>query len=277
MKKLLIIAHDFPPYVSVGGLRPYNWHLYLKEFNIEPVVITRQWGNRYGNDLDFVAPGDSNDIQIEQSENGVIIRTPYKPNLSNLLLLKYGEKKFRFLRKTISAFYEYAQFLIPIGPKINLYYAADEYLKHNKVDAIIATADPFILFKYASKLSAKYNVPWIADYRDTWVQDNVRSKNWLQKIWNAHFENRYLRNATYITTISPFIEKQLKPSIKNIPCAILMNGYDPYLIEEKSIDYQGSSVFTISLADKFFSLASFSNESSNSASNSMVNIKIFLM
>jgi hypothetical protein len=252
MKKLLIIAHDFPPYVSVGGLRPYNWHHYLKEYNIEPIVITRQWGNHYGNDLDFVAPGSSNEVQIEHTEKGVIIRTPYKPNLSNLLLLKHGEKKFRFIRRTISAFYEYSQFLIPIGPKINLYHAANEYLKQNKVDAIIATADPFILFKYASKLSTEHAIPWIADYRDTWVQDNIRSKNWIQKIWNAFFERQYLKNVTHITTISPFIEKQLKPSIQSIPCTILMNGYDPYLIEKQNTESQGNDFLTISLAGRIY-------------------------
>jgi len=29
-KKVLILAYDFPPYVSVGGMRPYNWYRYLK-------------------------------------------------------------------------------------------------------------------------------------------------------------------------------------------------------------------------------------------------------
>ena len=36
MKKVLIFAYDFPPYVSVGGLRPYSWYKYLKEYGIEP-------------------------------------------------------------------------------------------------------------------------------------------------------------------------------------------------------------------------------------------------
>ena len=52
MKKVLILAYDFPPYVSVGGMRPYNWYRYLKEFDVEPVVITRQWENKHGNQLD---------------------------------------------------------------------------------------------------------------------------------------------------------------------------------------------------------------------------------
>lgn len=54
MKKVLILAYDFPPYVSVGGMRPYNWYRYLKEFDVEPVVITRQWENKHGNQLDYI-------------------------------------------------------------------------------------------------------------------------------------------------------------------------------------------------------------------------------
>ena len=252
MKKLLIIAHDFPPYISVGGLRPYNWFRYLREFDIEPIVVTRQWSNRYGNDLDFVASGISDKVITEQNEFGTLILTPYKPNLSNLLLLKFGDKKFKFFRKTISGIYEYGQYILPIGPKINIYKAAKNYLKNNKVDAIIATADPFILFKFASKLSKKHQVPWIADYRDTWIQDNIRSKNWLQRKWNKFFENRYLKNASHITTISHFIENQLKTSIQSKQCTILMNGYDPYLLEGALIEKQDNKNFTISLAGRIY-------------------------
>ena len=57
----------------------------------------------------------------------------------------------------IIVYYEFAQFLFPIGPKSGLYDFAREYLKVNKVDAIIATGDPFVLFSYASKLSKEFD------------------------------------------------------------------------------------------------------------------------
>ena len=168
MKKVLILAYDFPPYVSVGGLRPYALYNYLKEFGVEPILVTRQWGNTHGNRLDYVSAGSSEQSIVEVSQCGTIIRTPYKPNFANRLMLKHGDKRYRLLRKSISAYYEFAQFLLPIGPKIELYKAAKHFLKNNQVDAIIATGDPFILFKYASKLSKAFNIPWIADYRDPW-------------------------------------------------------------------------------------------------------------
>ena len=189
MKKVLILAYDFPPYVSVGGMRPYNWYRYLKEFDVEPVVITRQWENKHGNNLDYIDGGSSKETIIEKTEFGTIIRTPYIPNFANRLMLKYGENKYRILRKSISAFYEFAQFIFPVGPKVELYRGAKEYLKNNKVDVIIATGDPFILFSYASKLSKEFGIPWIADYRDPWSHNQEHRKNFIQKHWNCQNTN----------------------------------------------------------------------------------------
>src|SRR5690554_1218400 len=117
MKKVLILAYDFPPYVSVGGLRPYNWFKYLKEFGVEPIVITRQWSNAYGNELDYVAPSVSKETLIEEEEYGTVIRAPYFPSKSNRLLLEHGENRHRFFRKSLTAFDEIRQFLWISGPK----------------------------------------------------------------------------------------------------------------------------------------------------------------
>lgn len=75
MKKVLILAYDFPPYVSVGGLRPYNWYKYMKEFDLEAIVIPRQWSNDF--ELDYIAPGKEKKTILDSSENGVIFKTPY--------------------------------------------------------------------------------------------------------------------------------------------------------------------------------------------------------
>ena len=117
LKKVLILAYDFPPYVSVGGLRPHAWFKYLKKFDIYPIVITRQWQNKYGSELDYISEGTSDSNIHEKFENGEIIRTPYKTNLSNKLLLKYGENRYKILRKLISGYYEFSQFLLINGPK----------------------------------------------------------------------------------------------------------------------------------------------------------------
>lgn len=234
MKKILILAYDYPPYVSVGALRPDSWFKYMPEFGGFPIVVTRQWSNEYGNHLDYIAPSSSSETVFEESEKGVIIRTPYLPNASNKLMLKYGDSKFSLLRKSISAFYEFGQFLFSIGTKSKLYFEADKYLAENEVDIIIATGEPFVLFKYASKLSRKYNIPWIADYRDPWTQDKNRRDKGLIPQWDAFFEKKLLSNVSAVTTVSEFFQRQIANLISDKPFYIVSNGYDPEAIDKVS-------------------------------------------
>jgi len=227
VKKVLILAYDFPPYVSVGAMRPYNWYKYLHEFDVYPIVISRQWNNKHGNHLDYISPSESTETIIEESDKGTIIRTPYSPNLANRLMLKYGDSNNIFLRKAISAFYEYSQFLFLIGTKSPLYFAAKKYLKTSKVDLIIATGGPFVLFRYASILSKKFNINWIADYRDAWSHDLANQKNFCLKYWHSYFEKKIVSTSTQIITTNDFFKSKISNLIKNKKITILQNGYDP--------------------------------------------------
>jgi len=252
MKKVLILAYDFPPYVSVGGLRPFNWFRYLKEYGVEPTVITRQWNNTHGNYLDYISKGVSDESLIEKSEFGTIIKTPYKPNLANRLMLKYGEKKYRFLRKSISAFYEFGQFIWITGPKAGIFKEARSYLKNNQVDIIIATGDPFVLFYYASKLGKEFNIPWIADYRDPWSHNQEYSEKKLLKKWNAHFEKKLVSTASHITTVSSFVHSKIDSLIPNKSFSILPNGYDPSIIDRVQKIPQNSKNLTIAFVGTIY-------------------------
>lgn len=250
MKTLLILAYDFPPYVSVGGLRPYAWYQYLKDYGVYPIVVTRQWGNTYGNELDYVAAGDSSETLVEETDCGTIIRTPYKPNLANRLMLKYGTARFAIIRKAITAWFEFTQFLFFVGPKSGLYRGARFYLKRNHVDAIIATGEPFILFKYASSLSKQFGVPWIADYRDPWVQNKHRSR--FMGRWNAFFERRFLAHASALTTVSEFFKARICENVSVAKTCIIPNGYNPDIVSSVSHISQGSETMSIAFAGTIY-------------------------
>jgi len=252
VKKILILAYDFPPYVSVGGLRPYNWYKHLKEFGVEPIVVTRQWENVHGNHLDYISEGSSDEPIVEESELGTIIRTPYIPNFANRLMLKYGEKKYRIFRKSISAYYEFAQFIVPTGPKVGLYRGAKEYLKNNNVDVIIATGDPFVLFSFASKLSKEFDIPWIADYRDPWSHNQEHKKTLIEKKWNSYFEKKTVSTATHIRTVSKFVHSKIDTLIPNKPFSISPNGYDTAVIDKIKDIQQNKEEFCISFVGTIY-------------------------
>ena len=222
--KALILAYEFPPYISVGSQRPHSWFKYFKENNIEPIIITRQWDNVYNSELDYVAPSKSKNNVIEKKNLGTILKTPYKPNLASRILLKYGDKKFKYLRKLISAYYEFIQFILPTGPKIEIYNSANKFLKYNKVDVILASGDPFILFHYASKLSKMHKIPWMADYRDPWSHDSSK-KNILLKMWSSYYEKKIVNTSNCIITVSEFIKVQIS-ELTTKKIYVIPNGYE---------------------------------------------------
>jgi len=252
MKKVLILAYDFPPYVSVGGLRPYSWYKHLKESGIEPIVVTRQWDNKYANELDYIAPSKSSETLIEETKYGTILRTAYKANLANRIMLKHGKNKYQLLRKIISAYFELMQWFLLIGPKVNLFTKANKYLKNNNVDVIIATGDPFILFRYASILSKKYNTPWIADYRDPWIQDKTLTANRFVKRLYAYFEKKYLKTSNSVITVSTFVQKQIESLLLDKEFYIIPNGYNNEAISFSRNSIQNNSVFSIAFTGTIY-------------------------
>lgn len=240
MKKILILAYDFPPYISVGALRPYSWYKYFHEFGFYPIVVTRQWENKYGNTLDYIAPGISNTEIIETTPFGTIIKAPYTPTFANKIMLKYGSEKFKFIRKIITGYYEFAQWFFMVGHKITIYHAAKNYLKKQPVNVIIATGDPFILFRYANKLSKEFNIPWIADYRDPWIKSTS-----FFNVWKKIIEKKLLNNTLFVTTVSNYF---LSFIFTNKDIKLVLNGYDPDSFSINNLPKINNSKFIISFS-----------------------------
>ena len=151
----------------------------------------------------------------------------------------------------ITAYYEFAQFILPIGPKKELYKAARVYLKNNKPDGMIASGDPFILFNYAAKLSKEFDIPWVADYRDPWSHNQEQASSFVQKRWNRFFEKKTVRTAAHVSTVSEFVKSRIRELHPEKDFSILPNGYDPEVtlstqhIKQQSEELRISFVGTI--------------------------------
>ena len=251
MKKVLILAYDFPPYVSVGGLRPFHWYKNFRKFGLDPVVVTRQWGDTYGSALDYIAPGYSDKVIVEETEWGKVLYTPYHPNLSNRLFLKYGDARYRKLRKFLSGVNEISQYFLPIGTKRELYKASCNYLKKNEIDVIIATGEPFVLFHYAKRLSKRFEVPWIADYRDPW-SNTWSKKSWLYFKFNQLIEKKTVVPASMISTVSTFVEHQIRQQVPMGTFCIAPNGYDEEILESLRASEQNAELFQMAFVGTIY-------------------------
>ncbi len=253
-KRALILAHDFPPYTSIGALRPASWYKYLNQMGVYPVVITRKWDQIKQTAVDVARPSIRQYTTSEQNNNGSIIRVHYKPNFRDKLIIRYGLERFNFLRRSLTLYFSIMKFAWRKADNTDIFYkTAKKIILDNKIDVIIATGEPFILFKYAYLLSKEFNIEWVADYRDGWTTNSVNvPKNIVEKTINAIFERyekMYLTNVSLITNASPTYAVDFKEKYPNKEVKVVFNGYDAL---EKSEEYdlikQSDDTFTVTYA-----------------------------
>ncbi len=232
MKRILILAFDFPPYPSIGGQRPYSWFRHLHEQGIHPTVITRHWDEGLHSAEARTFSSKEQQTHTEDLPHGRLIRVPYRANLRDRLIARYGLNRFNVLRKLLSLLYhlgQYASFrLDSLAP---LYRAAEQELRQQPFEAIVATGEPFVLFRHAALLSEKYRVPWVADYRDGWstiahISYYTPLERFLLRHVFRRIERHYLRHVRLITTAAENYRTDLQQLHPHAPVEVVYNGFD---------------------------------------------------
>ncbi|HRS54477.1 MAG TPA: glycosyltransferase [Bacteroidales bacterium] len=232
-KKVLILSLYYPPCNITAAQRVYSWAKYLNEHNIYPIVVTRRWDYPIKEQLDAYRETPP-DIIHEQYLDYEVYYLPYKANLRDKILVKYGDKRFKLIRRLLTLIeiisLNFTNFFLPYK---NLYNFTYKYLKNNiDIKILITTAYPFSMFRFAYMLKKKLqHIEWIGDYRDLWTtrpDDLFIPKNtfwgkiraWLEPI----SEKKWLSNAyaftsisqKYVDIIGKFINKKGYP---------ILNGY----------------------------------------------------
>jgi glycosyltransferase involved in cell wall biosynthesis len=141
------------------------------------------------------------------------------------------------------------EFCIPFfDAKYGIYKTALNVCKKDEFSYIIATGEPFILFKYASKISRKTAVPWIADYRDGWSTNYNYSA--FQRMFFSGIEKCVIRSCSCITTVSEEFQQQCAER-HNKQVYVVMNGFEP-IAENFTQNRQSSEHFCMSFAGTLY-------------------------
>ncbi len=223
--KILILCNDFPPVNSIGSDRPYSWYKYFKNYDLYPVVITKNWVESGNSRFKTILPERAEEI----TPNGIIIRAKKIMTPSIWITSIFG-LRLSFIRRLFTLIEKLLSFKISLlDQHREIYKEAFKYLENNNVELVISTGEPFILFKYGSILKRKYKIKWIADYRDGWYLNHVTSikKNSLIKlIRNVELkaEKKYIENADLITTIDPVLANRLE-TFTRIKTKYVYNGF----------------------------------------------------
>jgi hypothetical protein len=219
--RILIIAYYFPPetHAIMASLRPYSWAKYWGHSGQEICVLTKAKNQetvqqKLGSEvcIEEISPPFSRP-KSSLSENSSIPTNPQSTLRERLI----------FFQKKLGAgslLYSSNLWIFQALKR------AIELHQENPFDVVVSTYSPPAAHIIAGTLKKRFDIFWVADYRDLW-HDNAYTKArfpfaWLEKT----IENHYTQKADLITTVSSPLAEQLarrfSPSI-----AIIENGFDP--------------------------------------------------
>src|ERR1051325_721406 len=236
MKKVLIITYYWPPSGGAGVQRWLKFVKYLREFGWEPIVYTPE---------NPEAPATDPSLEKDIPGNLTVLKTkiwePYnlykgfigqkKNEKINAGFL--SEKEKPGLAERISVWIR-GNWFIPdarefwVKPSVKF---LSGYLQKHKVDAIVSTGPPHSMHLIALELKRKFNLPWLADFRDPWTNIDFYKDLKLSKASDEKhkkLENEVLKYADKVVSVGQTMSDEFKKILGSDEKKffVITNGYD---------------------------------------------------
>ncbi len=255
MPRVLIITYYWPPSGGSGVQRWLKMSKYLPENGWQPVIYT-------ADDAEY--PVEDASLEKDVTPEAEVIRRPIAEPYTfykKFLGMKKGEKvKAGFINEgaTKSGWKENlsvwlrGNFFIPdarcwwVKPSVRY---LSKYLKEHPVDAMISTGPPHSMHLIAKALHKKFNIPWVADFRDPWTDIDFYKDLKLTRCADRkhhRLEQQVLTEATKVVTVGWDCAKGLEShGAKDV--VVITNGYDETFVETHGrASLHKSTMFTMS-------------------------------
>lgn len=235
MKKVLIITYYWPPSGGGGVQRWLKLAKYLKEFNIEPFVLTvsSEYASFPHIDNHFVKEAENIKTYKTKSFEALKVygRMVGKKNVPHSAFANVDIKNWL---QTVSRFVR-GNLFVPDPRKGWNKYAikkAKEIISEYNIDTVITTSPPHSTQLIGLKLKEELNVKWIADLRDPWT-DIFYYKDLLHlphvKKKDLALELKVLTKADVVISVSDAIKNLFATKLggKSDKLKVIPNGFDP--------------------------------------------------
>ena len=230
-RDVLFISYLFPPVAGGGVQRSSKFVKYLPQFGWKPIVLTVR------EPYDFYC-----DDEMMQDVSGkcVIIRTfsiePMK--LVRKFLKKRSRRKVQsessgtLTQKTLKPGFLVklkTYLLFPDNEIMWLPFAVWKgmrVIRKNKPALIYSTASPFTDHLIALLLTKFSGLPWVADFRDLWVDRPNFPKNKWRLFIDRKFEKMVIENADHVVTATSLLAERFNQLYPAEKYTSITNGFD---------------------------------------------------
>ena len=246
MRKILVIAYYWPPAGGPGVQRWLKFVKYLPDFGFEPIVYVPENPSYPIMDEKLVSeiPGSVKILKkpIREPYSWASLLSKKKTKTISSGIIK--EKDPSFMEKIL--LWIRGNFFIPDARKLwvnpSISYLA-KVIADEGIQTIITTGPPHSLHLIGLGLKKKYNIQWIADFRDPWTSIGYHKKLRLtesSRLKHKALEKGVLLRADKIVVTSNTTKAEFE-AITPKPIKVITNGFDDEL-KPRELD----SKFTIS-------------------------------
>ena len=250
MKNVLIVVYPWPPAGGPGVQRCLKFAKFLPEFGWNPIVLTVEEPEVSAIDESLL--GHDHDIEVHRTKK----LEPYNlyrfftgkkrkeaipvGQLKNVSNPRISERVSSWIRTNL---------FIPdakVGWKPYAVAEGKRILRSRDISAVLSSGPPHTAHLIARKLALKFNLPWIADFRDPWTDidyyDKLNRSAFAAKR-DRRLESECLQAASALTTVSAGLVRLFASKPHAPSCRLIPNGFDRDDLPEPSP--RSSGPFTI--------------------------------
>ncbi|MDH4037349.1 MAG: glycosyltransferase family 4 protein [Candidatus Krumholzibacteria bacterium] len=200
-RHLLLVTYHFPPSAASGSFRLLGFSKYLPALGWKVTVVAPP-----------SMPGEPVDPGLAaQVPSGVEVRAVAYPTRGG---------------KPVRVFFPYAAWLAPAWPAVR------DAARNGRPDVVLTSGPPHLVHLLGLWIARRHRTPWIADFRDPWVNDGLgRPRRWIDR-WFQVCERSVYRNADRILANAPNamdVYRRDYPRQQH-KIRMLTNGFDPHLV-----------------------------------------------
>lgn len=238
-RKVLIVSFAFPPANTSGAVRVGKFAKYLPQFGWEPLVLTVA-GRRDVPQTLAVEVDDTRVVRIPHVNPEFAISSRLASGdvaSATSAIQKFSLKRtvLRLVRLLASLLYTLPAAERLLTGQAKWYHSAVKegvkLLNRGDIDVIFSSLNPAVCHLVAARLHRETGIPWVADFRDLWV-DPYSSSNWLRNFLDSRLEKRVMKKSKPLVAISKSMAARLE-AIHHKKVVVVENGFDTddYLAE----------------------------------------------
>lgn len=212
MRRVLLVAYDFPPQPNAAAVRLGALARRLPDFGWAPTVITRPAG----------APPPPECRVVFTPKHGVVdAPRPYVPPAQRARHVPLPLRSIVRSIRSLANFPDPSRSWVPLVLR-----AAEEALRESKHHALITSHGPSAEHLAGAEIVRRHRLPWLADYRDLWSAQPWAGRSQLLATIERRMETRALKSASAVTTVAPRLQAALQQLLGRRDVDVLTNIVD---------------------------------------------------